>query len=114
MKTLQENYYKLKYKSLKKLQEDYSKLNYKHMKTLQYINIIQKSKLDDQIKQVLSIIFSDWDAVVEIANRKKLKTVGDFRQALYKELGVAPPIILSWKHLYINQATFFKAVKCLI
>jgi len=69
-------------------------------KELKNIKKVQELELDTQVKEGYCWLLANFDAVKEAISNPRLKTIGDTRRAIFKEIGFAPSIILSSKHLF--------------
>ena len=83
----------------------------KEQSILPYVSRIEKLDMESNAKNEYCWLLANFDCAKRIAENKKLKTIGDFRNALYKEIGFAPALLFSFKHLFESPETFVSALE---
>jgi len=78
---------------------------------MKYFERVQNLEIEEKNKEGYCWMLANFDVAQEVAKRKSIKTVGDFRQAIYKEIGFAPAMLFSYKHLFKSQEVFVSALE---
>lgn len=68
---------------------------------------IDNSCLDNQEKEIYKTIVFYWEdikrVIQELKEKDKNLTIGKIRQTLYNNFGVAPAILFSFSHLFLEK-----------